>query len=181
MIAALYVQEKSIYHTIPSCDPWPASRDARLYSGRGPIVAHPPCGPWGRLSHMCYKQDKTLAPIAVGQVRKWGGILEHPCHSKLWQAGLGMSLPGGLPDAYGGITVELNQLDWGHVAVKPTWIYVVGATSWPEFPPRIPGDPLALCSRGRKLAGMDSKKRSATPIDFAKWLLALALLCEAPQ
>lgn len=176
MVAVLYVQERSTYHAL-DCDPWPASRDARQYAGPGPIVAHPPCGPWGRLSHMCVHQDRTLAPIAVGQVQRWGGVLEHPAHSKLF-AHMGLPLPGWLPDDHGGITIEINQASWDHDALKPTWLYIVGRPAdMPAFPPRVVRDPLAYVTRGRKLAGWGPMKRSRTPPQFAQWLIDLAGRC----
>jgi len=36
-VAALYVEERSVYHTLPDVDCWPASRDARLYAGPWPV------------------------------------------------------------------------------------------------------------------------------------------------
>ena len=68
-------------------------------------------------------------PIAVEHVRKYGGVLEHPAGSKLWGA-CAMPPPGLWlnetrskyaddaceADAYGGYTIEVRQVEWGHVA-----------------------------------------------------------------
>lgn len=48
MIAALYVAEGGVYSGLSDVEIWPESRDARLYAGPWPVVAHPPCQRWGR-------------------------------------------------------------------------------------------------------------------------------------
>src|ERR1700746_705970 len=48
MIAALYVETNGVYYNLPHVDPWDEARDARLYAGPWPVVAHPPCARWGR-------------------------------------------------------------------------------------------------------------------------------------
>lgn len=78
MIAALYIDPRGPYPSIPGVECWDAERDARNYAGPWPVVAHPPCGPWSKLKGMCWKQDRSLAPIAVGQVRRWGGRSRAP-------------------------------------------------------------------------------------------------------
>lgn len=47
MIAALYVQTDGVYADIPDVELWDEARDARLYTGPHPVVAHPPCQRWG--------------------------------------------------------------------------------------------------------------------------------------
>lgn len=47
MIAALYVEKNGVYYGLPDVDPWDKERDARLYAGPWPVVAHPPCSTWG--------------------------------------------------------------------------------------------------------------------------------------
>lgn len=48
MIAALYIEPEGAYAKHPRIDAWCEMRDARLYSGPYPVVAHPPCqnGDW---------------------------------------------------------------------------------------------------------------------------------------
>ena len=48
-IAALYVETDGCYFGIDGVDPWDEARDARLYAGPWPVVAHPPCQRWGKL------------------------------------------------------------------------------------------------------------------------------------
>lgn len=50
MIAALYVEAGGCYFGWPDIDAWDVSRDARLYAGPHPVVAHPPCQRWGRMA-----------------------------------------------------------------------------------------------------------------------------------
>lgn len=72
-VAALYVERGGPYFGMPGVDPWDIERDARTYAGPHPVVAHPPCGPWGELRHLYKGNEHDIAPIAVEQVRKWGG------------------------------------------------------------------------------------------------------------
>src|SRR3972149_4282264 len=51
VIAALYVAEGGVYYGLADVDPGPEARDARLYAGPWPVVAHPPCQRWGRYWH----------------------------------------------------------------------------------------------------------------------------------
>lgn len=160
MIAALYIDPRGPYPKLP-VDCWDEARDAGLYGGPGPVVAHPPCGPWGRLKHLSKANVKHCGPTAVAMVRAYGGVLEHPRDSALWVA-CGLPLPGELPDAWGGVTVTINQSEWGHCARKPTWLYLVGvpgsALELAPFPGRAPTH---WVSGGR---GREGKKRNTTPV-----------------
>lgn len=168
---------------MPDVDAWDRERDATLYQGPWPIVAHPACGPWGNLRHQ-YKGSEggpELAVRAVTQVRAWGGVLEHPSHSLLWPV-LELPAPGEV-DAHGGWTEDVNQCDWGHVARKRTWVYCVRVS--PEIaawrpPPRKPthwicDDIARAIKRGyvRKLRAT-KKQCILTPPLFAEWLVILA-------
>ena len=184
-IAALYVDPRGPYPKMPGVEPWDEQRDARLYAGPHPVVAHPPCGPWGSMAHYS-RQDADLAPRAVEQVRAWGGVLEHPARSRLWRA-LGLPRPGELPDAFGGVCIEVFQVDWGHVALKPTWLYLVGVS--PSAVPRVPErEPTHWISGSRKPRAVpgaggvapahikfcSNEQRRRTPPAFAEMLVGLA-------
>lgn len=194
MIAALYVDELGPYMRMAGVDPWGITRDARRYKGPYPIVAHPDCGPWGKLRHLYRGNGHDCAPRAVAQVRRWGGVLEHPAHSRLW-AHAGLPLPGAPRDAWGGWTIEVCQVDWGHVARKRTWLYLVGvspALAAQRPPPGTPThwisgrreeQPAALAGRARgRSYGLappgikicSEQQRRRTPPAFAAWLIAMA-------
>lgn len=176
-VAALYVDPRGPYPKLVE-QWWDEARDARTYAGPWPVVAHPPCGPWGRLKHLSKYQDRTLAPHAVGQVRQWGGALEHPQASGLWRH-CELPKPGELPDAHGGRTIEVRQVDWGHGCVKPTWLYLVGISAAGLAPTkRLPTHRMTNGPRGpsarKDLIRASAEIRRRTPIAFAEWLLSLA-------
>lgn len=126
-VAALYIDPRGPYPGMEGVDCWDEARDATTYGGSHPIIAHPPCGPWGQLRALCRYQRRDLAPRAVAQVRRWGGVLEHPRGSLLWKEhDLALLLPGVAPDRHGGFTISVEQVAWGHACRKPTWLYLVG-------------------------------------------------------
>lgn len=48
-VAALFVDAAGSYADLAGVDLWDEARDARLYPGTAPVVAHPPCQRWGKL------------------------------------------------------------------------------------------------------------------------------------
>jgi len=183
-VAALYLDRRGPYWSIPEVDCWDVDRDADTYAGPLPVVAHPPCGPWGKLAHW-YKGGeghKQSAIHAVGFVRKFGGVLEHPVGSQLWKAA-GLPLPGQPRDEFGGYTVQVSQVHWGHTCIKPTLLYCVGAEWDPvymdetrehthqiSYPPR--GSTRWKNTRHLKTAS--EKMRKVTPKAFADELVRFA-------
>lgn len=187
-VAVLFARRDSIYKKL-GCDVYDAERNALGFSGGKPVVAHPPCGPWGCLRNKCQatEAEKALAPWAVQQVRRWGGVLEHPERSTLWEA---MQLPPiGKYDRFGGFTLKVQQHWWGHRARKSTLLYICG--------PRmrdVPPMPLTLreathvvtsgyarsatkwSSHRSNKPEISKSEREHTPIAFARWLILLALL-----
>ena len=160
-VAALYVDPVGPYPHLVA-DWWDEERDATRYAGPARVIAHPPCGPWGRLHTFCKHDDKCLALVAVDQVRKWGGVLEHPADSKLWAAA-GLPYPGDLfADEFGGRSYFINQSDYGHPCPKATWLYAVGLAPCPFHLPR-------SYPAGR-VASQSSKVRHLTPPEFARRL-----------
>lgn len=192
-VAVLFARSDSVYKTMPGCDVWDIERDALRWPGGATVVAHPPCRGWGRLAHFARPApgELDLGPWAVGQVRRHGGVLEHPAYSKLWKAA-GLPHPGTL-DAWGGWTLPISQRWWGHRAEKATWLYIVGVEprGVPDIPLRL-GEATHVVSQGRTrrkdgsrlVKGMpgwrpDMKKpeREATPPELAAWLVELARRC----
>lgn len=182
-VAALFVRPDSIYKTLSGVDAWDMARDARRWPGGAPVVAHPDCGPWAKLRQFCKlsPERKALAPLAVGLVQRWGGVLEHPAESMLW-AHCGLPLPGRAPDRFGGWTAQIRQCDWGHKAEKLTWLYIVGChpDDLPALPP--PGEPTGVIKPqrgiprdGRKI--VTKAEREHTPPPLAVWLVEVARRC----
>lgn len=175
-VAALYIDPRGPYPKMPGVECWDEKRDARNYQGPHPVVAHPPCGPWGKLSHFS-KQDSSCGAAAVRAVQSWGGVLEHPEGSKLWAA-CRLPKPGEGVDEHGGLTVAVDQCAYGHCARKRTWLYVVGSVP----PLRSGGEPThSICNgRGQRLADGTRRSRATrlqcllTPPDFADLLVSIA-------
>lgn len=187
-VAALYVERGGPYFDLLGEDRcWDEARDARTYAGPWPIVAHPPCGPWGDLATKSKETTKELAVHALTQVRKYGGILEHPHHSKLFDA-FRLPRPGELPDSFGGFTVHLEQVSWGHPCRKPTRLYIVGHTREVERSIRTGGEPThqiwGSARSGHRhrtdLKAAHAGMRRRTPPAFAEWLCRLAEQAKRP-
>lgn len=178
-VAVLFARADSIYKTMPGCDVYDIERDARTWPGGAPVVAHPPCRAWGRLRHFAKPRpdEKELAIWAVDQVRRYGGVLEHPAESTLW-AHMGLPTPGRAPDQHGGWTAEIRQCDWAHKAEKRTWLYIVGVhpDELPAFPPRSEPTGVIKPQRGvqRTLKIVTKAEREHTPPALAAWLVELA-------
>jgi len=182
-VAALYVDlERGPYSLLPGVTPWGIHQDATLYAGSHPVVAHPPCGHWGRYHHKSHDNGAT-GPIAVAQVRRHSGVLEHPKDSKLWRF-CDMPQPGEPPDRFGGWSIRINQCDWGHIAQKRTWLYIVGTGNLPPIPPPVVLDRSLYYRKpsGRwssPVERMTKSKRHLTPPRLADWLVELARSCNA--
>ena len=199
MIAALYVEPSGSYQNIPGVDCWDESRDARLYTGPYPVVAHPPCQRWGRFWHGSTRKphqftlgdDGGCFKMALRAVRLWGGVLEHPADSHAWAA-FGLVAPpraGGWvrADDCDGWTCCVSQGHYGHFAGKRTWLYAVGVDlpelRWGDCEQRI--HPRALELHGYEKArrigmmamvgGKDKTAiRNGTPPEFRDVLLSIA-------
>lgn len=147
---ALFVREDSAYKKREVWDAYDASRNALQYSGNNPLVCHPPCRSWGRLSHMAHnvrEGEAELALFSIAKIQKNGGILEHPSGSRLF----GQHLPDvGAHDQYGGFTIEIDQYDFGHVAHKRTKLYICGIDKLdlPALPPR--DLTIHYCDKGKR-------------------------------
>lgn len=192
-IAALYVERGGVYWNLPNVDPWDRERDARLYNGPHPIVAHPPCERWGRFAAgspmkrgYVIGDDEGCFEAAFRSVREYGGVLEHPAGSKAWPA-FGISKPEGFGwtrSTGGGWVCEIEQGHYGHVARKKTWLYAAtparpAALIWGPSPQRLPARRLAergyeSARRCGAVANQSSRQRQRTPIPFRDVLLSIA-------
>lgn len=208
MIAALYVEANGCYFGMDGVDPYDEDRDARMYAGPWPVVAHPPCQRWGRMwkgqpgnikaGKVERKgDDGGCFKSALFDVRRWGGVLEHPEGSHAWEM-FGLNKPprdGGwvVADNNGGWTCRVEQGQYGHYCPKPTWLLVYGVS--PEDLPELkwgvnkvkdsdfPADKVAkhgieYCRRAGLMAfkggGKNSAPRIATPAPFRDLLISIA-------
>jgi hypothetical protein len=180
MISALFVRNDSIYKDL-GVDSWDIDRNALNWAGGNAIIAHPPCRAWGKLRGLAKPRpgEKELAIWAIGQIRRYGGVLEHPRHSLLWSV---LNLPKGLEiDNWGGYSVCVNQSWFGHKAEKNTLLYIVGCPrkELPAIPLRMDAITHTVNRDPRGIKKELSKKaREATPIDFAKWLIRVAEIAD---
>jgi len=194
MIAALYVQRGGCYWNLPDVDPWDIERDARLYAGPWPVVAHPPCARWcllaglveSRYPHLKRGEDGGCFEAALAAVRAYGGVLEHPAWTRAFDAhGLPYPPPRGWQRTIcGGWVANVDQGHYGHRARKPTWLYACTDTPPPSLVWGKSEDSAAAVSLGfadswRRRAGgevqqMSKRERAATPIPFRDLLLSIA-------
>lgn len=199
-VAALFVETGGVYYGLPDVDPWDIERDARLYRGPHPVVAHPPCQRWGRYwsggpsaaVRRRLGDDDNCFASALWAVRTFGGVLEHPEASHAW-SWFGLPRPdrnGGWTggDRYEGTSCCVEQGHYGHKTRKATWLYAVRTTR-PELRWGPSRRTLAIemsphskeeARKWRAAPGYVPAKRLtpmellATPIPFRDELLALA-------
>lgn len=181
MVSALFVRKNSVYKEL-GIDSWDENRNALLWPGGNPGIFHPPCRLWSRLKGLSNADpsEKRLALWSVDQVRQWGGVLEHPKSSSLWQhAGLPL---GNAVDEFGGFTLSVDLHWFGFPAKKPTLLYIVGSA-----PSVIPPYPLNFGAIERVMYGptgrpggkeLSKAMRDKTPLIMATWLIRL---CEQMQ
>jgi hypothetical protein len=206
LLAALFVESNGCYAGLPNIDCWDEVKDARLYPGPYPVIAHPPCQRWGKMwfGQPAYVartgirkkkgDDGECFKSALENIRKYGGIIEHPWASHAWPH-FNLKIPsrkGGWikADEYGGWTCCVEQGRYGHYARKPTLLLVHGIKEedlpeldWGISDPRIPvwaidKYGLEYCKKAGEMAfqggGVDCHIRNATPIPFRDLLINLA-------
>jgi hypothetical protein len=177
-VVALYVDPMGPYPSLLGLENcWSIERDAKRYDGPHPVIAHPDCGPWSRLRHLCRHQDPECGLHAIAQVQAYGGVLEHPADSKLW-LNYGLPSPDYPADKHGGYTLRVNQVSWGHVCAKPTWLYCVRVDkALAESGIRTGGTPTHCVCKGPgsyDLPVASKAKKRRSPRAFAEWLITLA-------
>lgn len=193
-VSVLYVDPRGPYPKLVA-DWWDEKRDARLYAGPNPVVAHPPCSAWCQLAPLNQHRyghkvgaDAGCFSAALASVRAFGGVLEHPAYTYAWRAhGLIDPVLGAWCRCLdGGWVTVVSQAAFGHRARKLTWLYYFG-----NSPPAVPSWDIpahtAIVSKlgvwvdpsGRKHGSsnpnkMNSAEAKRTPVAFATWLIDLA-------
>jgi len=171
-VAVLCAAATSEYKRLEGVEVYDKRRDARTFPGGMPVVAHPPCRGWSRWLWRQAKPEKgerELALFCVEQVRRWGGVLEHPRLSWLWPAAR-LPLPG-RKDRWG-FCIEVWQVWWGFPCRKATWLYIVGVDE-EDLPPI----PFRLHPGGDH-TGYKRLSRHQR-MEFARWLVEVARKCKA--
>lgn len=186
MVAALFVAKDGAYFDLPGVEPWDAERDARLYTGPHPVVAHPPCNRWCQLAPVNEARygtpvghDGGCFAAALEAVETFGGVLEHPAYTLAWHA---FDLPrprrGSWQRGAHGWVTEVSQSAYGCSARKRTWLYYVGpeppALDWSDPPGEAViggGVNSGECVGRRKI---EKREASATPPAFRDLLISLA-------
>ena len=186
MIAALFVERAGVYWGLDGVDPWSEERDARLYSGPWPVVAHPPCHLWTNLARVNYKRyggehnrpgnDGGCFESALQSVLRFGGVLEQPAFSWAWKA-YSLPEPHGLGWHLGdmGWVCEVWQSAYGHKARKRTWLFYSGP---PPFDLRWdrPAGTHQIGWFDRAKPTLGKREASRTPRAFRDALIRLAYL-----
>lgn len=197
-VQALFVDTKGIYRELLGAENcWGVDRDARTFTGPGPVVAHPPCQLWTAMAAVNFKRysneknrpayaggsDGDCFLFAIAAVRVFGGIVEHPAQTRAW-AYYGLPAPTrGKWTRLAGQGVEcaavcqVSQCAYGHRARKRTWLFYCGQRppfeldwSEPAYTHQIGHD--AKMKRPRPSLG--KREASATPRAFAETLIRLA-------
>lgn len=186
-VAALFVDPKGCYAGLPDVEVWDESRDARLYAGPHPVVAHPPCGRWcvplafvneTRYGHRV-GDDGGCFSSALASVRRFGGVLEHPANSRAWKV---FDLPRPAREGWqrglcGGWSTHVEQGQYGHPARKATWLYAVVAVGPPALRwGRAEATAIVswLPNTESTLPRLSRSAAEATPVEFRDVLLAIA-------
>jgi hypothetical protein len=184
-VAVLCVARKSVYKSIPGVDAFDIVRDARSFPGGMRVLAHPPCRLWSAYcSHQAKcsnpESEKGLGIFCVDQVRKWGGVIEQPGHSRLFDA-CKLPKPGWATNVHkDGFSIEVPQFWFGDQREKNTWLWFRGI-----LPCDLPRMPFRLKGQGgdRRVWQLMSSKneRERTPLEFAQWLIECARKCGTPD
>jgi len=188
-VAALYVETGGCYFGLPDVDPWDKERDARLYAGPWPVVAHPPCQLWVNMAGVNFRRygkpknrpgnDSGCFARALEAVRRWGGVLEHPAGSFAWST-FALQRPSGVGNWIGGrenrsaYVAEVWQSAYGHRARKRTWLYCVPPGALPVLNGIQPSGAHQIGWFDRIKPTLSKKAANATPIPFRDLLLSIA-------
>lgn len=170
---ALFCDSRSLYNDHPGFDVFDVNRNAFSCASRLPRVAHPPCRLFSRMRSFSSAPVSELkcAYHALSGIRQFGGILEHPRSSTLWQNG-NFDLSGGI-DQYGGYLRSVNLSWFGYPAQKKTMLYFVGITpgQLPPFPISFDAITHVVSGSSRSLLPELSKSlRSSTPMLMIEYI-----------
>lgn len=203
IVNALFIDPKGHYPELlgpENC--WDVERDARLYLGPHPVVAHPPCNLWVNMAAVNWKRYKRQKPAwylggdddgsfesALRAVVEFGGVLEHPAGTHAWtRYGLGRPtgvgwydvdvIEPGVHEALAGWVrcwvCEVWQSAYGHPARKRTWLLYCGKRPSFELRWERRAGTHQIGWFDRNKPTLSKREAMATPVEFAKELIRLA-------
>ena len=179
-VAALCVAPNSVYKTMAGVEAFDKARDVRQFAGGMPVVAHPPCRAWSAYtSHQAKPEpgEAELGLICAEWLRREGGVLEHPAHSRLFAAA-GLPAPGTRRGDL--FTVPVQQAWWGYPKRKATWLFFSRVDmQMLEFPYSEHDSRAGLGDRRRQQL-MSKHQRAATHPALAQWLVDAARMAAVP-
>lgn len=145
----------SNYNKITGVQTWDKKRNAYNFTGRTPVIAHPPCQQWSKLRRFAKEDEaeRNLAPYCLDVVNRNGGILEHPEGSLLWKIG----------DFTLGKIISVNQSWFGFYTKKPTLLYFVKCSPISH--------PITFDCPTRTFYNLSTKQRNETVPRMAQWLI----------
>lgn len=174
-VAVLCAAKRSVYHGMHLVEVYDSVRDAWTFADSIPVVAHPPCRLWSAFcSHQAKSEypehEKALGVWCVDQVRRCGGVLEQPAHSRLFER---CNLPKPGQAHWEGFSIEVPQYWFGDTREKNTWLwfYKITEKSLPQLPFRLKPE-----GGDRRIWQLMSSKnqRERTTKEFAEWLIECA-------
>ncbi len=179
-VAALCVAPNSVYKTMAGVEAYDKGRDVRQFAGGMPVVAHPPCRAWSAYTaHQAKPEpgEKELGLLCADWLKREGGVLEHPAHSRLFAAA-GLPAPGKrCGDLF---TVPVLQAWWGYPMRKETWLCFSRVDVRMLEMPYSEHDSRAGIGDRRRQQLMSKHQRAATHPDLAQWLVAAARMAVVP-
>jgi hypothetical protein len=182
-VAVLCCSAQSVYRSFPGVECYDAKRDVRTFAGGMKVVAHPPCRSWSAYcAHQAKPEpgEKELGPLCVEWLKKCGGVLEHPAHSRLWDE-CKLPKPGWTVGWHTGDgwrkdempiwSIEVLQGWWGDSRSKTTWLCFFGIK---PLDIRVPIRFVDVTGDRRRWQVMSKTQRSATHPAMAEWLVQTA-------
>ena len=173
-VAALCVAPNSGYKQMADVECYDQARDVRMFAGGMPVVAHPPCRAWSAYTAHQAKPapgEKELGLLCADWLRIEGGVLEHPAHSRLFEAAR-LPRPG---QRIGDLcTMLVWQAWWGYPMRKATWLCFSRVDVRLLDIPYIEHDSRSGKGDRRRQQLMSKHQRAETCPALAEWLVVAA-------
>ena len=180
-----FVSRNSEYKQHPGFDAYDTERCASNVPDLTPAAFHPPCRLFSKMRGLSTApaSERSLAYFAVTHVQCFGGVVEHPCFSKLW-SDMSLPAPGIIPDLHGGFTLSVNLHWFGFPARKHTWLYIVGCkpSDVPAYPLNFDAvTHLVAHNRSSSMPYLEKEARSWSPPAFVEWVYQLLMVIHSKQ